>query len=123
VDTPQGAFEYWRVVRMRVTAYTAASSGKPPSHPAYGITASGLEAGTGIVAVDPRVVPFRTWVYVPGYGMGYAGDTGGGVKGRWIDLGYDEAEYRSWSGQVDVYYLTPVPPEDRINYLIPTTIP
>jgi resuscitation-promoting factor RpfB len=123
VDTPQGAFEYWRVVRMRVTAYTAASSGKPPSHPAYGITASGLEAGTGVVAVDPRVVPFRTWVYVPGYGMGYAGDTGGGVKGRWIDLGYDEAEYRSWSGQVDVYYLTPVPPEDRINYLIPTTIP
>ena len=53
IDTPSGPLEYWRVVRMRVTAYTAASSGKPPDHPAYGITASGNPAGTGIVAVDP----------------------------------------------------------------------
>jgi resuscitation-promoting factor RpfB len=123
VETPEGYLEYWRVVRMRVTSYTAASSGKPPDHPAYGITASGLRAGTGIVAVDPRVVPFRTWVYVPGYGTGYAGDTGGGVKGRWIDLGYSQGEYRSWSGYVDVYYLTPVPEPDDINYLIPTRLP
>jgi resuscitation-promoting factor RpfB len=123
VETPEGFLEYWRVVRMRVTSYTAASSGKPPDHPAYGITASGLRAGTGIVAVDPRVVPFRTWVYIPGYGTGYAGDTGGGVKGRWIDLGYSQGEYKSWSGYVDVYYLTPVPEPDDINYLIPTALP
>ncbi len=123
VETPEGFLEYWRVVRMRVTSYTAASSGKPPDHPAYGITASGLQAGTGIVAVDPRVVPFRTWLYVPGYGAAYAGDTGGGVKGRWVDLGYSPGEYKSWSGYVDVYYLTPVPEPDDINYLIPTTLP
>ncbi|MGW8319153.1 MAG: ubiquitin-like domain-containing protein [Candidatus Promineifilaceae bacterium] len=123
LDTPEGAFEYWRVVRMRVTSYTAASSGKPPEHPAYGITASGLQAGTGIVAVDRNVVPFRTWVYVPGYGLGFAGDTGGGVKGRWIDLGYDEGKYQSWHGYTEVYYLTPVPPPDKINYLIPTALP
>ena len=123
VDTPDGAVEYWRVVRMRVTSYTAASSGKEPDDPAYGITASGLPAGTGIVAVDRSVIPFRTYVYVPGYGVGYAGDTGGGVRGRWIDLGYHEEEYVGWSGYVDVYYLTPVPPADRINYLIPTTLP
>ena len=123
VSTPGGAYEYWRKVRMRVTSYTAASAGKPPDHPTYGITASGLQAGTGIVAVDPDVVPFETWVYVPGYGAGFAGDTGGGVNGRWIDLGYDEDEYQSWSGYVDVYYLTPVPPADEINYLIPTWLP
>ena len=123
LETPGGYYEYWRKVRMRVTSYTAASSGKAPDHPAYGITASGLEAGTGIVAVDPRVVPFRSWVYVPGYGPGFAGDTGGGVKGRWIDLGYDESEYQSWSGYVDVYYLTPVPDPADINYLIPTWLP
>ena len=123
VETPAGYYEYWRVVRMRVTSYTAASSGKPPDHPAYGITASGVRAGTGIVAVDPRVVPFRSWVYVPGYGSGYAGDTGGGVKGRWIDLGYDQNEYQSWSGYVDVYYLTPAPDPADINYLIPTWLP
>ena len=123
IETPGGYYEYWRKVRMRVTSYTAASSGKAPDHPAYGITASGLEAGTGIVAVDPRVVPFRSWVYVPGYGTGFAGDTGGGVKGRWIDLGYDQAEYQSWSGYVDVYYLTPAPDPEDINYLIPTWLP
>ena len=123
VETPDGFFEYWRVVRMRVTSYTAASSGKAPDHPAYGITASGLRAGTGIVAVDPTVVPFRTWVYVPGYGTGYAGDTGGGVKGRWIDLGYDQSDYQSWSGYIDVYYLTPVPDSQDIEFLIPTWLP
>ena len=123
LDTPGGPVEYWRVVRMRVTAYTASSSGKPPDHPAYGITASGLPAGTGVVAVDPSVIPFRSWVYVPGYGVGFAGDTGGGVKGRWIDLGYDEDELQHWSGYVDVYYLGPVPPPDKINYLIPTWLP
>jgi 3D (Asp-Asp-Asp) domain-containing protein len=123
IDTPGGPVEYWRVVRMRVTAYTASSSGKPPDHPAYGITASGMQAGTGVVAVDPTVIPFRSWVYVPGYGVGFAGDTGGGVKGRWIDLGYDEDELQHWSGYVDVYYLGPVPPADEIKYLIPTRLP
>ncbi|WP_420643389.1 ubiquitin-like domain-containing protein [Candidatus Leptofilum sp.] len=123
VNTPQGPLEYWRVVRMRVTSYTAASSGKPPDHPQYGITASGLPAGTGIVAIDRNVVPFRSEVYVPGYGVGFAGDTGGGVRGRWIDLGYDEDEYKSWSGFVDVYYLTPVPAPEDINYLLPANLP
>lgn len=121
IETPEGPREYWRVVRMRVTAYTAASSGKSPDHPSYGITASGRPAGTGIVAVDPNVIPFRSEVYVPGYGVGFAGDTGGGVKGRWIDLGYDEDELQAWNGYVDVYYLTPIPAE--INYLLPEVLP
>jgi 3D (Asp-Asp-Asp) domain-containing protein len=121
IDTPGGPREYWRVVHMRVTAYTAASSGKAPDHPSYGITASGLPAGTGIVAVDPNVIPFRSEVFVPGYGVGFAGDTGGGVKGRWIDLGYDEDELQTWNGYTDVYYLTPIPAE--INYLLPEVLP
>ena len=121
LQTSTGNYQYWRLVSMRVTSYTAASSGKPPDHPAYGITASGLYAGTGIVAVDKNVVPFRSWLYVPGYGLAFAGDTGGGVIGRWVDLGYHEEDYVPWAGYVDVYYLTPVP--DEINYLIPTTLP
>lgn len=123
LETPEGSYEYWRTVRMRVTAYTASSSGKPPEHPAYGVTASGVSAGTGVVAVDPKVVPFRSWVYVPGYGIGFAGDTGGGVKGRWIDLGYDEDELVAWSSYVDVFYLTPIPPLEDIAYIIPAAMP
>ncbi len=123
LETPSGNYEYWRKVRMRVTSYTASSSGKPPEHPAYGITASGITAGTGVVAVDPAIVPFRTWVYVPDYGIGFVGDTGGGVKGRWIDLGYDDGALTYWNGYVDVYYLTPVPTPERINYLLPPNLP
>jgi resuscitation-promoting factor RpfB len=119
VDTPDGPKEYWRMVTMRVTAYTATSAGKRPGEPGYGITASGVQAGTGVVAVDPTVVPFRSYVYVPGYGVAFAGDTGGGVKGRIIDLGYDEDEYQSWRGTVDVYYLGPPPSPDKIRWILP----
>lgn len=121
---PDGTvLKYWRMVRMRVTSYTAATSGKEKDDPAYGITASGLPAGYGVVAIDPRVVPFRSQVYVPGYGVATAGDTGGGVKGRWIDLGYPEDDFTPWSGYVDVYYLTPVPAPEKINYLLPSVLP
>lgn len=125
LNTPDGPIEYWRKVKMRVTSYRPNTAGKPPDHPGYGITASGLQAGIGVVAIDPKVVPFRSEVYVPNYGRAIAGDTGGGVKGRWIDLGYpdDMSVWVAWSGYVDVYYLTPVPPPDKINFLIPTTLP
>jgi uncharacterized protein YabE (DUF348 family) len=123
VNTEEGPRDYWRVVRMRVTSYTAASSGKQPSDPDYGQTASGVRAGFGVVAIDRNIVPFRSHVYVPGYGIGFAGDTGGGVRGRWIDLGYDEDQFVSWSGYVEVYFLTPVPPAEDINFLLPAAPP
>jgi len=119
IDTPSGPVEYWRKVNMRVTSYTATSAGKKPGEPGYGITASGVQAGTGVVAVDPTVVPFKTYVYVPGYGVAFAGDTGGGIKGRFIDLGYDEGEFQSWRGNVDVYYLGPPPPAEEIRWILP----
>lgn len=119
IDTPSGPVEYWRKVNMRVTSYTATSAGKNPGEPGYGITASGVQAGTGVIAVDPTVIPFRSYVYVPGYGVAFAGDTGGGIKGRFIDLGYDEDEYQSWRGNVDVYYLGPPPPAEDIRWILP----
>lgn len=123
LNTAEGPLPYWRKVKMRVTSYTASSAGRPPDHPLYGVTASGYMAQTGIVAVDTRVIPFRSWVYVPGYGLGYAGDTGGGVLGRWIDLGFYEEEFVPWSGYVEVYYLTPIPDPERINYRLPAELP
>lgn len=123
IQTEKGPREYWRVVRMRVTSYTAASSGKSPDHPRYGITASGLPAGKGVVAIDRNIVPWKSEVYVEGYGVAIAGDTGGGVRGRWIDLGFDEDNFESWWGYRDVYYLTPVPPPEDINYLLPSVLP
>jgi uncharacterized protein YabE (DUF348 family)/3D (Asp-Asp-Asp) domain-containing protein len=79
-----------RSMTMVATAYDPgpASTGKSPGHPAYGITASGMRAGYGVVAVDPRVIPLGTRLYIPGYGNAVAGDTGGAIKGNRIDLGY-----------------------------------
>ncbi|MEJ2747361.1 MAG: ubiquitin-like domain-containing protein [Anaerolineae bacterium] len=123
IQTEQGPREYWRVVRMRVTSYTAASSGKSPDNPRYGITASGLPAGKGVVAVDRNIVPWKSQVFIPGYGVAIAGDTGGGVRGRWVDLGFDEDNFESWWGYRDVYFLTPVPAPEDINYLLPSVLP
>jgi 3D (Asp-Asp-Asp) domain-containing protein len=46
----------------------------------------------GIVAVDPRVIPLKTRVFVSNYGYGWAGDTGNMIKGKRIDLGVNNKE-------------------------------
>jgi len=121
LETPEGKFTYWRKIRALATSYTAATCGKDRDHPEYGITYLGWTMRRGIVAVDPRVISLRSKVYVPGYGEGIAGDTGGGIKGRRIDLGYEEEESgtASWYRWVDVYLLTPIPPRDQIRWVLP----
>lgn len=68
---------------MIATAYTANCVG------CSGITAIGRVAGHGIVAVDPRVIPLGTHLFIPGYGHALAGDTGGAIRGNRIDLGFN----------------------------------
>ena len=118
LDTPQGPIEYWRKIRMLATAYTASTAGTPKSAPYYGRTRLGWPMRFGIVAVDPNVVLLRSRVYVRNYGIGDAGDTGGAIKGRRIDLGFDDGDpiVWTWYRWTDVYLLTPVP--DNVNYVI-----
>lgn len=80
---------------MNATAYEAGplSTGKRPGQRGYGITASGTRARRGTVAVDRRVIPLGTKLYVksldpnyPDYGYAIAEDTGGAIKGMRIDL-------------------------------------
>jgi uncharacterized protein YabE (DUF348 family) len=118
LNTSSGPIEYWRVIRMLATSYSAGTAGTPKTSPWYGRTATGMKMRHGIVAVDPRVINLHSQVYVPGYGIGTAGDTGGAIKGRRIDLGYDDDNLVLWYRWVDVYLLTPVPPSHRINYLL-----
>ena len=111
--------EYWRKMRVYTTSYTAASCGKPRTHPRYGYTRLGWWLTKGVVATDPTVIPLKTKLYVPGYGLARAGDTGGGVKGKFVDLGFDEWNYQSWHWWTDVYLLTPVPPRSEIRWVLP----
>jgi uncharacterized protein YabE (DUF348 family) len=117
LDTPEGPVEYWRKVRAYATSYSAATAGTPKTAKWYGITATGLPMRKGIVAVDPKVINLGTKLYVAGYGIGLAADTGGGVRGKWVDLGYDDDNLQGWWWWVDAYLLTPVPA--NINYELP----
>jgi uncharacterized protein YabE (DUF348 family) len=117
LQTSEGPVEYWRTFRMLATSYSASTAGVPKTASYYGRTALGLKMRHGIVAVDPNVIPLSSRVYVPGYGVGLAGDTGGAIKGKRIDLGYDDSNLELWYNWVNVYILTPVP--DQIDYLGP----
>jgi uncharacterized protein YabE (DUF348 family) len=119
LETPEGPVEYWRRIRMLATSYSASTAGVHPSAPYFGRTRTGLPMQRGIVAVDPRVIRLGWQVYVPGYGIGLAADTGGGIIGRRIDLGYNDEDLVLWYRWVDVYLLTPVPPPESIPYVLP----
>jgi uncharacterized protein YabE (DUF348 family)/3D (Asp-Asp-Asp) domain-containing protein len=117
LDTPEGPIEYWRVIRhVLATSYSAETAGTPKDVPWYGITRLGEKMRHGIVAVDPNVINLRTRLYVEGYGIGYAGDTGNMIKGRHVDLGYDNDNLIWWRSYVDVYLLPPIP--DEVIYVI-----
>ena len=62
-----------------------------------GRTASGLQVGRGVVAVDPSVIPLGARFFVPGYGPAVAADMGTAVKGLLIDLWFPtSAEAAAW---------------------------
>lgn len=43
----------------------------------------------GLVAVDPKVIPLGTRLYIEGYGYAVADDIGSAIKGSKIDLAYE----------------------------------
>jgi resuscitation-promoting factor RpfB len=79
-----------RTMHVYATWYTAASAG------GSGVTKTGTGVYRGIVAVDPRVIPLGTRMYIPGYGYGIAADTGGDIIGNHIDLGYSADDPKDW---------------------------
>ncbi len=117
LETPEGTITYWRKMRVYATSYSPARSGTPITAPWYGLTRLGLPAGKGLVGVDPTVIPLGTRLYVPGYGMALAADTGSGLFGKWLDLGYSDDDFELWHWWVDAYLL--YPPPANIRWVLP----
>lgn len=83
----------YRKVYMNVSAYTISDCGMNGK----GRTATGTQArswlnNTGTAAVDPKVIPYGTKLYIPYFkdrpnkGIFIAEDTGGAIKGLKLDL-------------------------------------
>ncbi len=93
-----GELRYIKEICMNASAYTAGyeSTRKRPGDYGYGRTATGMIAKRGVVAVDPRVIPLGSKLYIesadgyPSYGYAVAADTGGSIKGNKIDLFYED---------------------------------
>ena len=101
VKTPEGRKKYSRIITAEASAYTVHCG------TGTGLTSIGLVAARGIVAVDPRVIPYYTKMYIPGYGIAIAGDTGGAIRGNRVDLFMDSYEEAiNWGRRnVEVYIL------------------
>ncbi|MEH7545454.1 MULTISPECIES: LysM peptidoglycan-binding domain-containing protein [Bacillaceae] len=71
-------------ITVKATAYTASCEG------CSGTTATGVDLKANpdakVIAVDPKVIPLGSKVYVEGYGVATAADTGGAIKGNRIDV-------------------------------------
>src|SRR3989338_3775842 len=100
LQTGDGEVKYWKKMRVYATHYDSHCPGCDD------YTAIGLKQGKGVVAVDPKVIPLRSSIYIPGYGMAIAGDTGGAIKGNIIDLGFEDARTAGWYAHfIDIYLL------------------
>jgi 3D (Asp-Asp-Asp) domain-containing protein len=65
-----------------------------------GVTATGKDAYSKGVAVDPKVIPLGTKIHIPGYGTVEADDVGGAIKGDRLDVRFKtHQEALEWGRQ------------------------
>lgn len=76
-----GAYQY--IGEFIITAYCPCA--KCCGEYADGLTATGIPAGPGVVAVDPEIVPIGSTIVIDGQKY-LAADTGGAIKGNRIDI-------------------------------------
>lgn len=80
---------YKQAINVTATAYTT-------ERQRHKRTATGAVARVGLIAVDPKVIPLGSRLYITSadgkswvYGTAVAADTGGAIKGNRIDLFFD----------------------------------
>ena len=73
------------------------------------LTATGVKPRVGLIAVDPKVIPLGSRVYVEGYGYAIAADTGGAIIGNRVDIFLNsERECVNWGRKPVKLYLLAV---------------
>lgn len=110
--TAEGKCLYYS--RMEVFTATAYTSWY---HGTTGTNACGTPARVGAVAVDPRVIPYYTQMYIVSedgvydYGMASAEDCGSSIKGKIIDLFLETPKecYAFGRRKILVYFLSEEP--------------
>ncbi len=87
-------------ILMVATAYSAEEPGVGSR------TAMGTRARYGVVAVDPKVIPLGTKLYIEGYGYAVAEDVGGSIKGNRLDVYFNTVkECYQWGRRVVKVYV------------------
>lgn len=108
IVTPDGeVLTYTRVEQFKATAYNNAD----PGCTIY--TATGTLCRVGAIAVDPKVIPYGTRMYIVSndgryiYGIAVAEDCGKSIKGNRIDLYFDTVDECNTFGirNCQVYFL------------------
>ena len=67
-----------------------------------GLTSTLMKTDRGVIAVDPKIIPYGSVVYVEGYGYAIALDTGSAIRGHRIDLFFHSREEALKWGVKDV---------------------
>ncbi len=100
---------YTRMARFTATAYDAS----PADNGIWaGKTSTGMPLVYGVIAVDPRVIPYGTKMYIESvdgqfiYGYAIAGDCGGAIKGNKVDLFFPNRStcYQFGRRDVNIYF-------------------
>lgn len=108
IITPDGeVLTYTSSTQMLATAYNNKDAGCTE------YTATGTLARVGAVAVDPKVIPYGTRMYIVSndgkyiYGIAVAEDCGGGIKKNRVDLYFDTVEecFQFGRRNVTIYFL------------------
>lgn len=101
----RGSFGSRRVIELVATGYGPGGNGR------WGMrTASGARCRYGLVAVDPRIIPLGTPLFIEGYGYAIAADTGSAIKGMRVDLFYESDSRAEMIGRKKVRVIILGPP-------------
>lgn len=85
---------------MESTAYSGHGTTATGRRPVYN------PGGLSTIAVDPRVIPLGSKVWVEGYGYAIAADTGGAIKGNIVDVYFNSSsQCKSWGRKYNVEVL------------------